>query len=307
MNLRVVFMGSPEFSVPVLTALHSAFHVVGVVTQRDKPKGRGQKIFPTPVKTTAFELGIPVIEPERLSSDALEIIKSWNPDVIVVAAYGKILPEALLKLPPMGCVNLHASLLPKHRGASPISSAILAGDKIAGMCTMLMDRGLDTGDILMCREIPVDENDTAGRLHDKLLEPGAELVVETLRLMREGAIRPVKQDDSKATHTSLVTKKDGRIDWFIDADYLSRLVRAMAPWPGAYFKLNDEVIKVWEAVPDKGSGEPGRIVNIGGEGISVGTAAGLLLIKTIQAPGKKSISATDFARGKRLKTGDLFH
>lgn len=307
MNLRVVFMGSPEFSVPILTALHSAFQVVGVVTQRDKPKGRGQKLYPTPVKVRASELGLPVIEPQRLSAEALETIKGWNPDVIVVAAYGKILPESILRLPRMGCVNLHASLLPKYRGASPISSAILAGERTSGVCAMLMDRGLDTGDILMCREVPIDNRDTTGSLHDKLMEPGAALVVETLRLMTEDAVKPVAQDDSQATYTGLVSKKDGKIDWNRDADYLNRLVRAMNPWPGAFFMLDEESVKVWEAVPEEGSGEPGRVEGIRSDGILVGTSAGLLLIRTVQAPGKKSMSAGDYARGKRLKAGDLFH
>lgn len=300
-------MGSPEFSVPILTALHSAFHVVGVVTQRDKPKGRGQKLYPTPVKVTASELSLPVIEPQRLSAEALETIEGWNPDVIVVAAYGKILPENILRLPRMGCVNLHASLLPKYRGASPISSAILAGDKRSGVCTMLMDRGLDTGDILMCREISIDDHDTAGSLHDKLMELGAALVVETLRLMAEDAVKPIAQDDSKATYTGLVSKKDGKIHWHQNADYLSRLVRAMNPWPGAFFTLNEEAVRVWEALPEEGNGEHGRVEGIRSDGILVGTSSGLLLIKTLQAPGKKSMSASDYARGKRLKVGELFH
>lgn len=307
MSLRVVFMGSPEFSVPVLTALNSAFQVVGVVTQRDKPKGRGQKIFPTPVKTAALELGIPVIDPKRLDDEALEAIKNWNPDVIVVAAYGKILPESFLKLPPKGCVNLHASLLPRHRGASPISGAILAGDEVTGVSTMLMDRGLDTGDVLLSRQIPVAKDDTTGSLHDRLLEPGAFLVVETLKLMEKGAVNPVRQDESGATYTRLVSKTDGKIDWQRDAEYLSRLVRAMSPWPAAFFKLQEETIKVWEALPEDGEGEPGRIVAIRSDGIPVGTSDGLLLLKTLQAPGKKSVSASDFARGRRLKAGDFVH
>ncbi|MBI5247857.1 MAG: methionyl-tRNA formyltransferase [Desulfomonile tiedjei] len=307
MNLRVVFMGSPEFAVPILAALHSTFQVVGVVTQQDKPKGRGQRVVSTPVKAAASELGIPVLGPDRLSSATLEAIELWNPDVIVVAAYGKILPETLLKTPSMGCVNLHASLLPRHRGASPISSAILAGDTMTGICTMLMDRGLDTGDVLMCREIPIDMDDTAGSLHDKFLEPGAALVVETLRLMASGAIKPVPQDDSRATYTGLVGKKDGKIDWFKEADYLARLVRAMNPWPGAFFKLDEEVIKVWQARPEAGSAEPGRLVDIRSDGMLVGTFSGLLLIETVQAAGKKSIFAADFARGKRLKPGGLFN
>ena len=302
----MVFMGSPEFSVPILRALHSTFRVVGAVTQQDKPRGRGRKVFPTAVKSVASELDIPVIEPDKLTAEVLETINQWAPDVIVVAAYGKILPEALLKMPPLGCVNLHASLLPKYRGASPMSSAILAGDAVTGICTMLMDKGLDTGDILMCREIRIDDDETAGSLHDKFLEPGSALVVETLRKISAGAVKPVRQNNDQATYTSLVKKQDGRIDWNKGANYLSRLVRAMSPWPGAFFKLQEEVIKVREASSELGNGEPGRITALDSEGISVGTGNGILLLKTVQAPGKKSMAAIDFARGKRIGTGEIF-
>jgi methionyl-tRNA formyltransferase len=305
MTLRVVFMGSPEFSVPVLLALHENFFVAGVVTQRDKPRGRGQKVSSTPVKIAAEQFGIPVMEPESLNQDVIDAIAEWNPDVIVVAAYGKILPSRILEMPRMGCVNLHASLLPLYRGASPISAAILDGKSVTGVCTMLMDKGMDTGDILQCREIPITENDTTGSLHDKLLEPGAALVVDTLRLMIAGKITPTPQDHAKATYTKLLTKKDGRLDWSKDAEFLSRLVRAMSPWPGAFFMFQDEQVKLNDARLSTGKAEPGRIYDIVPDGILVGTGKDLLLMKTVQAPGRKAVRAPDFARGKRLKRGDF--
>ncbi|AFM26781.1 methionyl-tRNA formyltransferase [Desulfomonile tiedjei] len=305
MSLRVVFMGSPDFSVPVLLALHENFTVVGVVTQRDKPRGRGQKISSTPVKIAADRFGIPVMEPERLNQDVVDAMVEWNPDVIVVAAYGKILPSKILEMPRMGCVNLHASLLPLYRGASPISAAILDGKSFTGVCTMLMDKGMDTGDILLCREIPIAENDTTGSLHDKLLEPGASLVVDTLRLMIAGEITPIPQDHAKATYTKLLTKKDGKLDWSRDAEFLSRLVRAMSPWPGAFFVFQEEQVKLSDAQHRTGKAEPGEIYDIVPDGILVGTGKDLLLLKTVQAPGRKAVSASDFARGKHLKRGDF--
>jgi methionyl-tRNA formyltransferase len=304
--MRVVFMGSPEFSVPTLRALHAGFEVVGVITQPDKPKGRGRKTVPTPVKVAALELGLPVAEPSSLSArDTRELLRSWNPDVIVVAAYGKILPRAVLNLPRMGCVNLHASLLPRHRGASPVSAAIMAGDEVTGVTTILMDEGTDTGDIILKREIPIKSDDTAGSLHDRLLEPGAQLVVETLRKMMDTSVSPVPQDHAAATYTRLLTREDGRIDWSMVADYLSRLVRAVNPWPGAFFKLGEEAVKVWEALPEEGTGDPGRLAALRHDGIVVGTGKGLLVLRQVQAPGKSRMKAAEFARGRRLEEGDM--
>lgn len=305
MSLRVVFMGSPEFAVPALRALHDNFQVVGVVTQRDKPKGRGKKTVPTAVKAAAQEIGLTVAEPEKVSSqETVDLLTDWKPDVMVVAAYGKILPKALLQLPRMGCVNLHASLLPLYRGASPISAAILAGDRVSGVCTMVMDEGIDTGDILLRREIPIDPDDTAGSLHDKLLNPGADLVVETLNKMADGSICPQPQEHSMATYTSLLTKKDGQIHWSRDADHLHRLVRAVNPWPGAFFNLSGMAIKVWEASLGEEESRPGRIEAVTRDGISVGTGSGLLVLRTVQAPGKRRVTGAEFARGRRLAVGD---
>jgi methionyl-tRNA formyltransferase len=305
--LRVVFMGSPEFAVPTLLALHANFQVTGVFTQPDKPKGRGRKPFPTAVKIAADELGVPVAQPRDLkSAETFALLTEWNPDVIVVAAYGKILPERILDFPPMGCVNLHASLLPHHRGASPIAAAILDGDEFTGVCTMRMDKGLDTGDILLKKQISIGERDTAGSLHDKLVELGVDLVVRTLQGMIDRSIKPTPQDHAKATYTRPLSKQDGRLIWRQEAKYLDRVVRAMNPWPGAYLIFSEENIKIWETAQEKGLARPGHIVAVREDGIAVGTGNGLLVLREVQAPGKKRMAAADFARGRRLKEGDRF-
>lgn len=305
MSPRVVFMGSPQFAVPTLEALHGNFPVVGVITQPDKPRGRGRKSIPTDVKAAAVRLGISVAEPRIVSSpDTLALLKEWKPDVLVVVAYGKILPRAVLDLPPLGGVNLHASLLPRHRGAAPISAAILAGDSVTGVTTMAMDVGMDTGDILMQEKIPIAPGDTAGTLHDKLLEPGAKLVVKTLVGLEAGAVQPVRQDESKATYTRLLCKEDGRLDWNKESGYLNRLIRAVNPWPGAFFEVGEEAIKVWQASIDRGKGVPGRVEAVTSEGIIVGTGEGRLILEQVQAPGKKRLDAAEFARGRRIQVGD---
>lgn len=306
MSPRVVYMGSPDFAVPPLRAIHGHFQLIGVMTQPDRPKGRGRKTVPTAVKAAALEMGVPVAEPEKLSSrETLDLLEHWRPDVIVVAAYGKILPRVILGFPRMGCVNLHASLLPRHRGASPISAAILSGDKVTGVCTIVMDEGMDTGDILLKTEVSIGPDDTAGSLHDKLLEPGADLVVRTLMKMAGGDIQPEPQDESLATYTRLLTKEDGRIDWNQDAEFLHRLVRSVNPWPGAFFSLADMTVKVWDAAIEEGDSCPARVMAIVRDGISVGTGNGLLDLRQVQAPGKKRVSAGAFARGRGLKVGDI--
>ncbi len=307
MSLRTIFMGSPEFAVPTLRALHSGFLLSGVVSQPDKARGRGKKPSPTPVKAAALELGVPVDTPEEIASrESMNFLRSCFPQVIVVAAFGEILPEEILQLPSLGCINLHASLLPRHRGASPISTAILAGDRVAGISTMMMDRALDTGDIILQTEIPVSDRDTSGSLHDKMSVLGADLVVKTLQLAAAGRLEPKPQDHDKATYTKLLSKNDAEIDWTKDAEYLDRLVRAMNPWPTAFTRLSRDTIKVWEAEPREGQGEPGSLVEVTSSGILVGTGLGLLLLKVVQAPGKKRIPASDFARGRHLEKGDRF-
>lgn len=307
MSLRVVFMGSPGFAVPTLKALHRTFQVVGVFTQPDKPKGRGRKPVATEVKAAALSMGLPVEEPRTLSSQhTVDVLREWNADVAVVVAYGKILPRTILDMPRMGCVNLHASLLPRHRGAAPISSAILAGDAVTGVTTIAMDEGMDTGDILLQHAIPIDPDDTAGTLHDKIMEPGADLVVETLKGLATGTLRPVPQDHSRATYSRLLSKRDGRIQWEMDAEYLSRLVRAVNPWPGAFLELDGEALKVWKAAPEKGNGVPGRIEAVRDNGIVVGTGDGLLVLEELQAPGKRRLSARQFAMGRKIEVGKKF-
>lgn len=307
MSLRVVFMGSPSFAVPTLKALHRRFQVVGVFTQPDKPKGRGRKPVPTEVKAAALSMGLPVKEPKTLSSqDTVDVLKEWNGDVAVVVAYGKILPRTILELPRMGCVNLHASLLPRHRGAAPISSAILAGDAVTGVTTIAMDEGMDTGDILLQHAISIDPDDTAGTLHDKIMEPGADLVVETLKGLATGTLQPVPQDHSRATYSRLLSKRDGRIQWEEDAEYLSRLVRAVNPWPGAFLELDGETLKVWKASPEKGDGVPGRIEAVRDNGIVVGTGHGFLVLEELQAPGKRRLHAREFAMGRKIEVGKKF-
>jgi methionyl-tRNA formyltransferase len=303
-NLRIVFMGSPEFAAPTLQALHSNFQVVGVVTQRDRPKGRGRKIIPTAVKAAALALDIPVVDPDRLDDAFMAALEEWKPDVIVVAAFGKILPKIVLDYPRFGCVNLHGSLLPRYRGASPIAGAILAGDTTTGVSTMLMDEGMDTGAILLQTEIPIGEDDTTGSLQDKMMEPGARLVVETLRHLTEGRVQPVPQDNSKATYCDLLTKEDGRLHWNKNAFHLARLVRAMNPWPGAFFVFSGERIKVWSASAVPGKGRTGVVSSVRSDGVLVGTATGELLIKEVQAPGKKRVAAAEFARGRHVRQGD---
>ena len=305
MTLRVVFLGSPAFAVPTLRALHAEFTVTGVITQPEKPGGRGRKSLPTEVKTTALAMGLPILEPTTISSaQTVTALEQWAPDVMVVVAYGKIIPQSILDLPTLGCVNLHASLLPRHRGASPIPAAIIAGDEVTGVTTILMDRGMDTGDILLQEEIAISPEDTAQSLHDKLAEPGAGLVVQTLRRMEEKTIRPVPQDHQVATYTRLLSKDDGLLDWNRDARFLHRVVRAMNPWPTAFFSLAGDRVKVWGARADRGSAEAAVIARIGPEGIAVGTGEGLLVLKEVQAPAKKRMPAVEFARGRRLAVGD---
>jgi methionyl-tRNA formyltransferase len=307
-RLRVVFMGSPEFAVPTLRALHREFQVTGVITQADKPKGRGLKRFPTAVKIAARELGLTVAEPDRLSApETRELIEQWAPDVIVVVAYGKILPKSILELPPLGCVNLHASLLPLHRGASPITAAVLAGDRATGVCTILMDEGMDTGGVLLQREVPIGDDETAGSLHDRLLEPGAALAVETVRGLAEHRIQATPQNHEMATYTMPLAKEDGRIDWDREADLLARLVRAMNPWPAAFFDLQGERVKVWRASAEQGQDQPGRIVDVRKDEVVVGTGRGLLLLQEVQAPSRKKVKAAELFRARAIEVGDRLH
>ncbi|MGC8605028.1 MAG: methionyl-tRNA formyltransferase, partial [Desulfomonilaceae bacterium] len=232
------------------------------------------------------------------------ILNEWKPDVVVVVAYGKFLPKEILDLPPLGCLNLHASLLPRHRGPSPISAAILAGDNLTGNTIMLLDGGMDTGRILAKQTVEIRAKDSAGDLHDRLMELGAVLMVETLKKLINDEIIPVPQNETEATYSRLLRKTDGLLDWNLSAKQLDRIVRAMDPWPVAYFPLGHEQIKVWRSTVLEGRAEPGLITNVGPQGLVVGTGSGLLRLEEVRAPSRKKIMGSDFARGKRLKPGD---
>ena len=307
MNPKIVFMGSPEFAVPTLQRLGSTYNVVAVFTQRDKAKGRGRVLSPTPVKIEAARQGIPVTHLDSSSSPhAVELLYGLKPDLIVVVAFGHILPPEVLRLPRIGCINLHASLLPRHRGPSPITSAILAGDATTGVTTILMDEGIDTGDILLSRSVEIGDKDTAGTLHDKLAAEGALLMLDTVEGMWAKRITPTPQDHSQATYSKMLSKIDGKIDWQRDAKYLDRFVRAMNPWPFAYCEFEGQALKVLEAVSVTGSGTPGRIEDIRGDALEIGTGSGRLRLNIVQPPGRPPMTAGAFARGRRLTLGYTF-
>jgi methionyl-tRNA formyltransferase len=305
-KVRVVFMGSPEFAVATLDALVSApdIDLVRVVTQPDRPSGRGKKMVPTAVKAYALERGIPVEAMTREGyADVVAGIAALEPDFIVVASFGVILRRDLLDIPKFGCVNLHASLLPKYRGMSPIQTAILAGEERTGCTTMMMDEGVDTGDMLLAESIEIAAEDTAGSLERKLAELGAPLVVETLRGLREGRITPRPQDHDGATHTKRIKKEHGAIDWNETAETISRQVRAMLPWPAAFTTFSGKRLIVLEAaaVPAERT-EPGVVLST--SPLTVGTGDGALEIGAVKVEGKKEMPARAFLSGYRIKEGD---
>lgn len=296
---RVVFMGSPEFALPSLQALAARYEVVGVVTQPDRAAGRGRESKAPAVKSAALALGIPFIQPQRLSApEAIEQLRLWAPDLIVVAAYGQILRPQVLALPPHGCINVHASLLPRWRGAAPVQAAIRAGDAQSGVTIMKMDEGLDTGPILAQRSVPIEENDTGGSLSAKLSHLGAQLLIETLPLYLSGELQPRPQDDSCATYAPLLKKEDGRLDFSRPAAELARCVRAFHPWPGAFMDYNGMLLKIHRAHAEAGSALPGARVIWQGRP-ALGTADGLLVLDEVQPAGKRPMSAQAFLAGAR--------
>jgi methionyl-tRNA formyltransferase len=305
MSARIVFMGSPEFALPSLQALAEAFHVVGVVTQPDRPAGRGRQLTPPAVKVLAASLGLPVIQPARLKEpQAMEQLHSWRPDVIVVAAFGQILRPAVLDLPPFGCVNVHASLLPRWRGAAPIQAAILSGDTETGVTLMRMDAGLDTGPILSQQSTPIHATDTAGSLSDRLAEMGSTLLIETLPAYVSGKITPQPQDDALATLAPKLEKSAGELDFTQTAVQLARAVRAYNPWPGAYLNWHKQRLNLYKARPAPGNkGRPGeRTIHENFPAIVTGD--GLLVLELLQPAGKPKMSGDDFLRGARLWLSD---
>ncbi len=296
---RIVFMGSPDFALSTLRALHENYSVVGVVTQPDRASGRGRELRPPPVKTLAIELGLPVIQPERLREpEAMENLHAWAPDLIVVAAFGQILKQDVLDLPEFGCINVHASLLPRWRGAAPINAAILHGDEETGITIMKMDAGLDTGPILTQRSVRIKADETAGSLFETLSQLGADTLLETLSGYFTGEITPRPQPQKGATYAGMLKKQEGELDFSSPAAELERKVRAFNPWPGTFFEWGGDRLKVHKASASPGKKREGeRIIQNGLP--AVGTSDGLLVLEEVQPPGKKRMPGNAFLAGAR--------
>ncbi len=301
--MKLVYMGTPDFAVPALKKLAASHEVAAVFTQPDKPVGRKQVLTPPDVKVCAQELGIPVCQPASMkTAEALELLKSFEPEVIVVAAYGQILPKAVLDVPPYGCVNIHGSLLPKYRGAAPIQQAVLNGDEVTGVTTMLMDVGLDTGDILLKKETPIGENETSAELFDRLAQLGGDLILETLDALKNGSVTPQKQDDSLATHTSKIDKSLCPIDFSKPAREIHNRIRGLYSWPVATAQIHGKRVKIHKARLARGSGKAGTVLSVKPLVIACGEGAVELL--ELQPEGKKKMSAEAFAAGHQLHAGE---
>ena len=312
MARRLVFMGTPEFAVPSLEALvHSSYQVVAVCTQPDRKIGRGRQVASSPVKQLALSRGIEVLQPDSLKvTSAVERLTTLAPELIVVAAFGQILPREVLALPEFGCLNVHPSLLPRYRGSSPISTAIWQGDEVTGVTIMLMDTGVDSGPILGQREVAISDDDTTGSLGARLAAAGAQLLVETLALWLEGKIKPQTQEEAQASHTKAVSKEDGEIDWQLPAVELWRRVRAFDPWPGCYTSWREKRLKLSKVVPLGGgkSEKPGKVVALAppaSAAVGIETGDGVLGLLRVQLEGKREVSAEEFMRGQRDFVGSL--
>lgn len=307
-RLKVVFMGTPEFAVPCLAALDEAHDVAAVVTQPDRPRGRGQKLQPSPVKRCALERGLPVWQPEKIKApQAVAQLRALAPELIVVVAFGQILSQEILDIPPLGCVNVHASLLPAYRGAAPIHWAIINGETESGVTTMRMDAGLDTGAMLLKRKVSISQEMETGVLHDRLMDEGASLLLETVRALAEGSVVPEPQDDALSSYAPLLKKEHERIDWTHSAQSIHDLVRGLDPWPGAHCLLGDRALKLWRTrvLPAQAApGEPGEVVALTADGFVVSAGDGALEILEMQPPGKRRMRAADFARGRGVAVGE---
>lgn len=308
--MRLIFMGTPDFAVGTLEALIEAGHEVAlVVTQPDKPRGRSKKLQYPPVKEAALAHNIEVFQPKRVrEAESIEYLKKYQPDCIVVVAFGQILPKEILEMPKYCCVNVHASLLPKYRGAAPIQWAVIDGEKESGVTIMQMDEGLDTGDMLAKAIVPLDEKETGGSLFDKLSEAGGRLCVETLAKLEKGEITPEKQGESPTAYASMLDKKMGNIDWNKSAVVIERLVRGLNPWPSAYTHLDGKTLKIWacDVLPQSASkGESGEILEVTKDAIHVQTGDGILVLREIQLAGKARMDAGAFLRGYKVVPGTV--
>ncbi len=307
--MRIVFMGTPDFSVPALEALVKGGHqVIAAVTQPDKPKGRGKAVLMTPVKEKALEMGIPVYQPVKVREpEFVKTLADLAPDVIVVVAFGQILPKSILEIPRYGCVNIHASLLPKYRGAAPIQWAVIDGEKETGVTTMFMNEGLDTGDMLEKEVVPLDPKETGGSLHDKLSAVGGRLILSTLKGLEDGTLKGTPQTDEGSCYAKMLKKSLGDIDWTMDGAAIERLIRGLNPWPSAYTSLHGKTLKIWDAdVTDREYGvEPGTVAEVSKDQLIIQTGKGSLSVRSLQLEGKKRMDIQDFLRGYSLEKGTV--
>ncbi len=308
-RLRVIFMGTPEFACPTLQKLiDRGEDIIAVVTQPDKPKGRGQKTAAPPVKELAEKSGIMVLQPVKVRApEFIETVRGMNPDLIVVVAFGQILPKTLLDIPKFGCINVHASLLPRYRGAAPLNWCIINGETETGVTTMQMDEGLDTGAMLLKKTTPIDPEEDTRSLHDRLSVLGAETLSETLDLLVAGKLNPEKQDDSQSCYAPMLKKEHGRIDWKLDAAAIRNMVRGMSPWPGAHTSLDGKLVKIFrvraDASPGRDKAVPGTVLRAGREGIEVACSGGVIIIDELQLEGRKRLTAGDFLAGCKITPG----
>lgn len=301
--MNIVFAGSPDFSVRSLEALIVAgHHISGVFTQPDRPAGRGKKLQMSPVKRAALEHDLPIFQPERLKQFDLGSLET--PDLMVVVAYGLILPQRVLNWPRLGCVNVHASLLPRWRGAAPIQRAIEAGDTESGVCIMQMDAGLDTGDVLKTVKTPISKDDTGGSLHDRLAELGASALVETIAEIENGAASPIPQPEQGVTYAEKLRKEEAEINWSLPAEVIERRIRAFNPWPVTWTGFRGKPLKIWAGMITEGESTPGSILEISKSGITVATGDAALCISRLQPAGKKPMNAADFANGNQIQPGE---
>ena len=313
--MRAVFMGTPEIAATVLKSVLASRHeVIAVVTQTDKPKGRGHEMAFPPVKEVALEAGIPVLQPQRARDEAfIEELKALNPDIILVAAYGKLLPKAILDMPKFGCINVHASLLPKYRGASPIQWAVLNGDEKSGVTIMHMAETMDTGDIIMTKEVMLTAEETAGSLHDKLADIGGPLLIEAMDALETGRAPRIRQNEEEATHVRMLDKTMGNLDFSQPAVQLERWIRGLNPWPTAYTKLDGKMLKLWKAevvsteelAKEVKNQKPGTILAVAKDSFDVLTGDGVLRVKELQLEGKRKMTAEEFLRGFSLEAGTI--
>ena len=309
--MRVVFMGTPEIAAGILRSLIASRHeVVGVVTQPDRPNARGNEIIFSDVKKVALEYSIPVFQPEKASEETfVESIRELAPDIIVVAAYGQILRENILNLPKYRCINVHASILPKYRGASPIQWAVINGEKETGITIMYMEKGLDTGDMILTRKLALDPDETAGSLHDRLMELGGPTLLEAMDMIENGTAKPVPQNNDDATYVGMIKKSMGELDFNNNSVYLERLIRGLIPWPGAFTYIDGKMLKIWKSevsdrIMEGSCPVPGRIF-ADGEELFIETADGSLNLLEIQSEGRKRMPAGDFLRGFKLINGTV--